>query len=182
MKKELLLIATVIGMTGCSSMIAKNVDTLKAPTGNGALAITTLFDISGSYPCQRFYLDITEKLNDSVENPRLAAEPIKLNFFPDADTKYVLFDGIKPGGYVLKELRCYPAQGYVFNKNKSYLELKGRVDLEIKANKITLSKGGFSGEQDGNGGFSFRFSEEGDNQSLLKQTITPESKVGWSFY
>lgn len=172
--KKAISFLIALGISGCTSLPDKNVDSLTPPNGKGALAILTSFsDWSGKQPCHKFSLEMFDKLDQSKKI---------LRFYPDADKKYVLFDDIAKGNYVIKTITCFPHNGYVFNGNKAYLEDQVWSELVIKANMLTLSKDAFSGVVYKDGSFSIGFSRSAQTREFLKQVISEDVKAGWSFY
>lgn len=173
MKKisALLLTATI---SGCVMVPDKNVDSLTTPNGNGALAILTTFsDKIASQACNHFSLEMFNKIDNSKK---------VLNFYPDADKKYVLFDNLEKGSYVIKSILCFPRNGYVFSGNKLYLEQKVSNRVLIKPNHLTLSKDSLSGVVYEDGTFSLNFARSAQSREFLQQIIDKEVKTGWSFY
>tara|TARA_R110001583_G_scaffold67490_7_gene192944 strand:- start:54378 stop:54908 length:531 start_codon:yes stop_codon:yes gene_type:complete len=172
--KKIFSLLVAMGLSGCASLPDQDVDSLKTPSGKGALAVLTTFsDWSGKQPCYRYSLEMFDKIDESKK---------VLNFYPDADKKYVLFDDIEKGSYVIKAIRCFPRTGYVFDGNKTYIESKVLSELVIKANMLTLSKDAFSGVVYDDGSFSVSFSRSAQTREFLKQIISEEDKVGWPFY
>lgn len=179
MKKIILLLPLFIA-AGCSSIPQKSVQKLPEvnTNGTGALAIaTSFFGRSEDFPCQRFYLNMHKKIAEQ----QVSEEFIKLNFFPSS-AQYVLFDNIQPGSYVIKEIKCFPKHGYVFNKNKRYLKVDAWNEFEVAENKVTLSKSAFYGTTYLNKRFDFKFNNQEDNVTLLKRVVKLPSDSTWSFY
>jgi hypothetical protein len=172
--KNIFSLLVLLGISGCVSLPDKNVERLKAPNGSGAFAVLTTFsDWSGKQPCHKFSLDMFDKIDESKK---------VLNFFPDADIKYVLFDDIAKGDYVIKSIRCFPRNGYVFSGNKSYIESEVWSELIIKSNNLTLSNNVFSGVVFDDGSFSVNFSRSNQAPEFLKQIISEDVKSGWLYF
>ncbi|MEZ8239019.1 hypothetical protein AB6C73_11145 [Vibrio splendidus] len=138
-------LSAAASISGCKSIPNSATDTLSEPQGNGALAIATnISKYDSSYPCETFSFDIQEK----VDGKLVDSEPQTLRVFVYEDTKYALFDGIKPGDYVLTQFRCNMRRGLVANDGRSYLSLDLETEHTIKANTITMSSNFIQATQD----------------------------------
>ncbi|MEZ9417304.1 hypothetical protein AB4189_24600, partial [Vibrio sp. 10N.286.49.E1] len=62
-----------------------------------------------------------------------------LRMFVYEDSKYALFDGIKPGSYILTQFRCNMRRGLVANGGKSFLSVDLGIEHTIKENAVTVS-------------------------------------------
>ncbi|MEZ8729383.1 hypothetical protein AB6D70_02285 [Vibrio splendidus] len=176
MKVKVLLLAVLsVVVVGCASIPYINVDTLASPNGKGALAIPTSFELYSqrSYPCHTISLELYEQSNSSS---------IKLNFYPEPDSNYTLFENIEPGSYIIKSMRCFPPSGQRFRGNLLYLESKGNFEQLIIANKLALSRRGIYGTEWEDGGFKLQFGAKANVTEMLKLVIDDESINGWDFY
>ncbi|ERM57857.1 MULTISPECIES: hypothetical protein [Vibrio] len=134
--KRFLIAALAIGITGCKTLPNTATDTLSEPQGNGALAIATIISKHDStYPCETFVFDLKEKIDGNL----VGSEPQTLRMFVYEDAKYALFDGIKPGNYILTQFRCNMRRGLAVNGGKSFLSVDLGIEHTIKENAVTVS-------------------------------------------
>ena len=99
------------------------------------------------------------------------------------DTKYALFDGIKPGDYVLTQFRCNMRRGLVANDGRSYLSLDLETEHTIKANTITMSSNFIQATQDEDRSFAlnvgiWQSQDVVHFQNLLTNEVSNKWEVG----
>lgn len=177
--KRMMAVALVATLAGCQVTLPNtSTETLSEPHGNGALAIATaITKYDSKYPCETFSFDLYEKVDDKIVD----SEPQTLRFFVYEDSNYALFDGIKPGQYVLTEARCNMRRGFVAS-GKSFITLNLNTEHVIKANTVTVSPNFIYATEGRDGYFSIQVSEfepqhAAKFQKLLSDDINNEN---WS--
>lgn len=178
--KRIMAVALVATLAGCQTTLPNTAtETLSEPHGQGALAIATAISKNqATYPCETFSFDLYEKVDGEVVD----SEPQTLRFFVYEDANYALFDGIKPGEYVLKEARCNIRRGFVVD-GKSFLTLEMNSEHVIKPNTVTISPNFIYATQDKDGYFSIQISEfESKHAAQFQKFLGDEIKNdSWSF-
>ncbi|CAH6991525.1 conserved hypothetical protein [Vibrio chagasii] len=170
-------LVTATSISGCKSIPTSATDTLSEPHGNGALAIATnISKHDSTYPCVTFSFDIQEKIDGKLVD----SEPQTLRVFVYEDTKYALFDDIKPGNYVLTQFRCNMRRGLVANDGKSFLSLDLETEHTIKANTITMSSNFIHATQDEDRSFALHVGFwQPDDAVYFQNLLTTEVSNKW---
>ena len=166
--------------TGCQTLPNTATDTLSEPQGNGALAIATAISkFDASYPCETFSFD----LHETVDGELVDAKPQTLRLFVYEDTDYALFDGIKPGNYVMTQTRCNIKRGFVVD-GKSYLAVDLDTEHVIKPNTVTISSRFIYATQEKDSSFNVQVATfepklAAEFQDFLKKEISDKWAMGY---
>ncbi|PMG38762.1 hypothetical protein BCU97_08105 [Vibrio splendidus] len=173
--KKVLTIALAATVVGCKTLPNDSTNTLASPHGDGALAIATVISkYDSTYPCETFTFDMQRENEGEVGK----VEPETLRFFVYEDKEYALFDGIKPGNYILSQFRCNIEHGYVVD-GKSYLSLDTETNVTIEANAVTVSPELIYATQDEDRSFSIRIQALPGYVKVIEPSLSEAIDDNW---
>lgn len=171
--KKIFAIGLAVTVVGCKTLPSDSTDTLASPHGDGALAIATVISkYDSTYPCETFTFDM-QRENEVGKN-----ESKTLRFFVQEDKEYALFDGIKPGEYVLSQFRCNIEHGYVVD-GKSYLPVDIETNITIEANSVTVSPELIYATQDEDRSFSIHIQALPEYVEAIEPSLSEAIDDNW---
>jgi len=176
MKLKLVTLSILLPILGgCASY------PLTPVNGNGGILIGTDVDNNGAHhPCQKIVVSMYEMISGG----EYSETPVELEFMPKQRESYALFTDIKPGYYVIKNMRCYSQAQRYFNDGEQFLDSSYSHGETIEANKITVMRYSYYGKSYNDGSFSSYLTY--DSPDIEETGIKAEIKsdpnfAGWSF-